>query len=698
MPCHALRHVTQGPLWRRGALCLGRPSGPPVNGRPRTTARLFFIAVNLYCIYHSLLISPHPPAVHFSSSSSLHPPLAARPTLTPHRLANPHISFILSLIFYTRLARPLLAALFFLKKNLLAIPPTAQSPLAMACPFARITPPATPPPAHSAPTTLCSSARPLPPSAKDRVIPRLQDYSVDPVYGFLPVNPHPISRLADPYGPWEHVMDNLNTLLLAGKLRSTVENVINDNVFVSTRRQLLLISFNFIIPSSQLPLLTTDSLSDERQWQRAYLVLSFIAQAYVWGHEQKAAEVLPITVAKPWHACAQHLGILPIITYASVTLYNYHLIDPKGPLELNNMDVMHTFTGSDEAWFYLISIASEAVGAPALSAILTAMHAVQDNDIPTLIASLKTISSAIAEITKVMMRMYERNDPQVFYTRVRHYLTGWEDSSALPNGVFYEGVENVSGEEALKCPVSGRTVPQKSTAHLRHYAGRPLHGSYGKYAGASTGQSSMMHCLDVALGIEHKPTRAGRCTASNFDLDALKAGNVAAAVSPPSTCPATSQASPPAPINHILEMRKYMPGPHRAFIQALERGPSIRHFVDDLVHRPALDANGNCISDPALVAEASKAYNKCVDEMRGFRDRHLQIVASYIVLQARRKKDAEAAAGAPTTLAAETVRLQEVCDERASLNRHKHIMNQCFSHSRSPCRHEEPEARTLYRF
>ncbi|KAJ3174791.1 hypothetical protein HDU87_006907 [Geranomyces variabilis] len=481
----------------------------------------------------------------------------------------------------------------------------------MNCPFAssRTTPPATPPPSHF---------------RNNATIPTLKDYDVDPIYGFLPANPMPIRRLPAAYEPWENILDNLNALLLAGSLRKTVEN---------------------------LPLLSTDLLANDREWQRAYLVLSFIGQAYVWGHSQQASEVLPVTIARPWNSCSERLGLLPVITYASVTLYNYRLIDPSGPLKLDNMAVMHTFTGSDEAWFYLVSIASEAEGAPALSAILSAMHAVKAQDLEALNASLTTIGNSIEAITKVMLRMYERNDPYVFYNRVRHFLTGWEDSNDLPNGVYYEGVDSVPGAPA-KCPISGFSAAKPSTESLSQYGSKPLQsGAFGKYAGASTGQSSMMHCLDVALGIEHRPTRTGRCTAANFNLEEAKAHLAAASSSSatstksPTGCPVSSSGSTGASaVNHILEMRKYMPGPHRAFIEALERGPSIRAFVENLTNNPALDANGNSVHDPALAAETTRLYNRCVSEMRGFRDRHLQIVAAYIVTQARKKRDAEAEA------------------------------------------------------
>lgn len=62
----------------------------------------------------------------------------------------------------------------------------------------------------------------------------------------------------------------------------------------------------------------------------------------------------------------------------------------------------------DEAWFYLISLAIEAAGAPALPAILEAMHAVVRSDLEALATQLRIIANCIEEITRLLLRMYEK--------------------------------------------------------------------------------------------------------------------------------------------------------------------------------------------------------------------------------------------------------------------------------------------------
>jgi indoleamine 2,3-dioxygenase len=87
-------------------------------------------------------------------------------------------------------------------------------------------------------------------------IPRLRDYDVSALHGFLPTEP-PLRELPNPYySPWETVMQNLQSLILTKRLRGMVE---------------------------RLPVLDTALLSTEAEWRRAYLVLGFMVHAYVWG-------------------------------------------------------------------------------------------------------------------------------------------------------------------------------------------------------------------------------------------------------------------------------------------------------------------------------------------------------------------------------------------------------------------------------
>ena len=92
-------------------------------------------------------------------------------------------------------------------------------------------------------------------------IPRLEDYGISPLYGFLP-SELPLEILPDPYyAKWETVAKNLQALILSKRLRGVVDN---------------------------LPVLHTDRLKTEPEWRRAYSLLAFVSHAYIWGGDRPA--------------------------------------------------------------------------------------------------------------------------------------------------------------------------------------------------------------------------------------------------------------------------------------------------------------------------------------------------------------------------------------------------------------------------
>jgi indoleamine 2,3-dioxygenase len=140
--------------------------------------------------------------------------------------------------------------------------------------------------------------------------------------------------------------------------------------------------------------------------------------------------------------------------------------------------MLHTFTGSeDEEWFYFISVAIEARGAEIIPTMLKAMDAVRANDSQTVAQCLLNFADTLPEISAILDRMYEKCDPEVFYHKIRPFLTGSKNmaSAGLPNGVFYEEGE---GE-----------------------------GQWRQYSGGSNAQSSLIQFFDIVLGVEHSPTR-----------------------------------------------------------------------------------------------------------------------------------------------------------------------------------------------
>lgn len=390
-------------------------------------------------------------------------------------------------------------------------------------------------------------------------IPKLEDYDVSPLTGFLP-DVLPLEKLPDPYyEPWETIAQNLPMFVMTRQVRSYVD--------------------------TKMPLLSTAHLQTEPEWRRACMILAFIAHAYVWSGDVPR-DHLPVQLADPWVETADHFGLPAISSYAGVCLWNFKSIYPGvAPQDwnLDNLATLMTFTGSyDEAWFYLVSTAIERQGAPCLTHGLDAIKACRNNDAEAVVENLQALAEAIDAMTTTLARMFEMCDPHTFYFRIRPYLAGWKnmEDAGLPYGVRY-------GNDP----------------------------EYKQISGGSNAQSSLIQALDILLNVEHHPTGHRPRSSTNGVLPTSE----------------TSTAKPktdnnPDKNNFLTEMRKYMPRKHREFLEALTRVAHIRDFVME-----------HSKETPALVI----SYDACLAMLRHFRDKHIQIVSRYIIIQARRAQKME---------------------------------------------------------
>lgn len=259
-------------------------------------------------------------------------------------------------------------------------------------------------------------------------------------------------------------------------------------------------------------------------------------------------------------------------TYAGVCLWNFKPIFLDEPLTLENLATLSTFTGSlDESWFYLVSVAIEAHGAPLIPLMLGAIRAVRIKDSRMVTECLHTMAERVDEIGTLLTRMYESCDPHVFYHRIRPFLAGSKNmaDAGLPDGVIYD---TGSGEE-----------------------------KYRQYGGGSNAQSSLIQFFDIVLGVEHRPTGEKRNDSSESEVEG---------------------SGPPPRHNFIQDMRSYMPGTHRRFLEHVSNVANIREYVES--HR----------SNRAL----SIAYDACLAMLRSLRDKHIQMVSRYIIVKSRESR------------------------------------------------------------
>ncbi|KAI0509641.1 Indoleamine 2,3-dioxygenase [Xylaria bambusicola] len=324
-------------------------------------------------------------------------------------------------------------------------------------------------------------------------------YSLISANGFLPVK-QPLKRLPDPYYlQWEQVLDELPTSLKEKTIRVKV---------------------------NCLEVLGTDRLITEREWQRAYVILCFLAHSYIWGGDVPS-EIIPPCITIPLLQVSGHLELPPVATYAAVNLWNFSSIGDDFT-DLDNLKALHTFSGTqDESWFYVLSVAIEARGAHILPLMLQATDAIKHKDYERIKHALNTMATCIRQLTHLLGRMSERCDPMVFYHRIRPFLAGTKNMGAagLPNGVFYdEGDGN---------------------------------GQWKQLRGGSNGQSSLIQFFDLILGVDH--TSTSTCHTLREGHSPIK--------------PASKE------MNFHQEVRLYMPGPHRKFLAIVSRLDSVKDFV-----------------------------------------------------------------------------------------------------------------------
>lgn len=112
-----------------------------------------------------------------------------------------------------------------------------------------------------------------------------------------------------------------------------------------------------------------------------------------------------------------------------------------------------------------------------------------------------------------------------------------------------------------------------------------------QFRGETGAQSSVIYAFDALLGIDH-------------EFDAMRA--------------------------YLQEMRDYMPVQDRAFIERLERGPSVRTYVTT-----------NKGGKPWL----RDAYNAAIEKLQHFRQLHIEYAALYIIKPAQGAKQGEVGTG-----------------------------------------------------
>ncbi|GAA5908765.1 dioxygenase BNA2 [Sporobolomyces salmoneus] len=331
------------------------------------------------------------------------------------------------------------------------------------------------------------------------------------------------------------------------------------------------------LPSVDISILTTLPLL-----RRAHTLLAHLTHYYM--HSSFPSQtVVPASLSIPLVHTSEKLGIPPILTYADTVLWVWKLLDPTKPLRADNVDITTQFTHSpSERAFFLLSLFCELNGPTILRLMSSTLDETFFSDrvaLSRIGRYLESISLLIDELS-VLMRDAVKGEfgpkgnrqsiePSVFYWEIRPWFNGgkWTYERVGPNG------EDVEME----------------------------------FGGPSAGQSSLVHAIDLFLGVDHAPRNNNNGAQSGGGGGGPKSGLTDS--------------------TFMQRMSAYMPHHHRSFLQ---------HLVS--IH----DSSSSPSSLPSLRSlalqypiELQASYDLAVASMKKFRDTHIILATHFIVAQAR---------------------------------------------------------------
>ncbi|KAH7869336.1 Indoleamine 2,3-dioxygenase [Lentinula edodes] len=369
------------------------------------------------------------------------------------------------------------------------------------------------------------------------------DFDVDPRTGFMPPHP-PIARLGGVggengkygmYEAWEGILDEA----CAGAFR------LGRDIGTETGGR----EERWRGRVRELPILSiTPLLDSEPHLRRAHHVLAWILHFYIHTHESGTEEVrIPPPITLPLLRVSREMHLPPLLTYSDDVLYNWGL-NPQN----SSLRVLTSFTSTaSESHFYLTSARIELIGVRALGLMQDSLDElfVGDDIARTRITGfLGELAGVVGEMEEELGRMYGGCDVAVFYDEIRPWFQGESEEKRW----VFEGIEMDPELDSLEYPK--------------------------ELGGPSAGQSSLIHALDIFLGVEHQHHTSDTDPDSTF----------------------------------LSRMQLYMPRHHRNFLSHLR----------EQSRRRSLRA----------------AYNSAVTALKKFRDAHIVLVARYIIGPAARAK------------------------------------------------------------
>ncbi|KAJ6780092.1 hypothetical protein PWT90_01021 [Aphanocladium album] len=308
----------------------------------------------------------------------------------------------------------------------------------------------------------------------------------------------------------------------------------------------------------RLPLLDISYLEDEAEYRRAYVVLGFLIHAHVWGSSASGpCELVPPQLAEPFLEVCQELGVSPVLSYSGLVLWNWKIIGESSLGDENFPDLPH-----------LTSLAS-FTGTRGEDAFYHVPVLVEAEGGPLILLLMQAVTAARAN-DAVFVRSALETSSKLLSEMGKHLPKMY---AFLDADMFYHKLRPFLG--------GGKGMEAKGLSRGVVFKNSDGNEIEIKCIGGSAAQSSLFPFLDHVLGVEHQ--------------DAQTRESV------------------------FQEMRAYMPGKHREFLDTVAKLPSLRLFVE----KHDEDAG------------IRLAYNDCMAKLRLWRGKHIAVVSKYITTPAK---------------------------------------------------------------
>ncbi|KAK2459905.1 hypothetical protein APHAL10511_008105 [Amanita phalloides] len=410
----------------------------------------------------------------------------------------------------------------------------------------------------------------------------LHVFEVDPFTGFMAPHPPP-TRLPAAWETWEATLD----AAIHARIQLGDKPGLTDEERATSHAWRLSVVAMPILP---IPAELQDpplAGSLKPLLRRTHLVLTYLQHFYIHSLPPDDPPRIPRSISVPLLRVSGALKIPPLLTYSDTVLYNWRVDDdpappssslsssylattptPPTPPNPTLIRSQTTFTSTpDEHAFYLCSAHIELCGAQALDVMRGILDEIFVGDalaVHRIARSLAALARIVDEMRTRLDEVRAGCDPDRYFGDVRPWFNG-QDVDRYGRRWVFEGEGEGEGGVEME-----------------------------ELSGPSAGQSSIVHVLDVFLGVDHE-SRAVQDGGRSF----------------------------------MCRMKAYMPYQHRLFIDHLAAYPRpLRAFV-------AVRAQGEGGE------ELKAAYNEAVGALKRFRDAHMVIAALYILGPARRAREKE---------------------------------------------------------